>query len=663
MNGQNDTVLQEILNLRAQIEYHRKKYYEEDAPEISDFEFDRLFRRLEEMEAAHPEYHDDNSPIYRVGGSALSKFSKVEHNYPLKSLTDVFSYDELRAYIEGLKASYGKLEYSVEPKIDGLSVALVYRDGQFRSGATRGDGSVGEDVSGNLRTVRTIPLTIPYSGDLEVRGEIYMPRSSFEMLNTQREQDGEPLFANPRNAAAGSLRQLDPKVTSKRNLDIFVFNLQGSDKEFTTHSETLQFLEELGFHVLKRSVCSTVEEILLCIDEIGREREGLPYDIDGVVIKVNDLQKRIEIGEGTSVPKWAVAYKFPPERKETLLLDIAVQVGRTGVLTPNAVLEPIRLAGTTVSRATLHNIDFIHEKDVRIGDTVYVQKAGDIIPEVDGVNFAKRPIVTQVYELPKFCPSCGEPTVRFEGEARTLCTNPGCPAQLLRSIEHFASKSAMDIAGMGPAVVRALVVAGKIKTVADIFYLEAADVAALDRMGEKSAENLITAIEKAKGAGLDRVITGLGIPNIGEKAAKSLAKTFGSIEALMSASAESILQIPDFGEIMAESIVNYFAHPQSKSLIDALAESGVLLVCEQESREGELPFSGMTFVLTGTLPTMKRADAEALIEANGGKTSGSVSKKTTYVLAGEEAGSKLDKANALGIPVISEDDLLSMLQK
>lgn len=654
-------VKERILQLRREIEYHRQRYYTDDAPEITDFAFDALFRELQELEASHPEYYDENSPVYRVGGEAQDKFEKITHAHPLKSLTDVFSYEELRNFLQGLEREFGPLEYSVEPKIDGLSAALVYRDGRFQYGATRGNGFVGENVSSNLRTIRSLPLTIPYNGYLEVRGEIYMPRFSFDELNMEREQAGEPLFANPRNAAAGSLRQLDPKITAKRNLNIFVFNMQGCDKSFSTHGETLEFIQSCGFPILKYHISHTAEDIIFHIEEIGRKREELPYDIDGVVIKVNSLAEREKIGEGTSVPKWAVAYKFPPEKKETRLIDIAVQVGRTGVLTPNAVLEPIRLAGTNVSRATLHNIDNIHEKDIRIGDTVYVQKAGDIIPEITGVNLSKRPISTVIYEFPKNCPSCGEPVVRFEGEARTLCTNPSCPAQLLRSIEHFASKGAMNILGMGPSVIASLVDAGLIGGIADLYRLRREDVQALEGKGEKSAENLIRSIENSKTAGPARVLFGLGIPNIGEKAAKALADRFGDIHKLFTADAETITAIPDFGGIMAESVVNYFSHPQTGLLIDSLEECGVILTGETSVQGQKQPLAGKIFVLTGTLPTLKRSEAQALIEKAGGKVTSSVSKNTSYLLAGDAAGSKLDKAKELGIPQISEEEFLGML--
>lgn len=650
--------LEKIRFLRQQVEYHRRKYYLEDAPEISDAEFDRMYRELEELEKAHPEFHDENSPIYRVGGVALDKFQKHIHTVPLKSLSDVFSFGELEEFLSRT-AECG--DYTVEKKIDGLSVALIYKDGRFVSGATRGDGAVGEDVSGNLRTIASIPMTIPYTGYLEVRGEVYMPKASFEKLNAQRENAGEPLFANPRNAAAGSLRQLDPKVTAKRNLDILVFNLQKCDRSFETHAQTLDFISSCGFHVLDYRVAQNKEEVEEEIEAIGRERQGLSFDIDGAVVKINDLAMREKIGEGTNVPKWAVAYKFPPEQKPTKLLSIEVQVGRTGVLTPAANLVPVNLAGSTVSRATLHNIDNIREKDIRVGDTVVIQKAGDIIPEVvcsvkDETHFAR-----PVYEMPAVCPSCGEKVIRIEGEAKTMCTNSACPAQRQRSIEHFASKDAMNIEGLGPAAVKALLDSRLISTISDLYTLEEGQLISLERMGKKSAENLLSSIEKSKEAGLARLIYALGIPNVGEKAGKALAKVYGDIERLFCATKEEISAIEDFGAVTAECVVSYFSHPQTRMLIEGLKKAGVKTKEELVEKGGA--FEGKTFVLTGTLPTLKRAQAGALIEQLGGKTSSSVSKFTDYVLAGEEAGSKLTKAQSLNIPIIDEETFLEMIEK
>ncbi len=650
--------LEKIRFLRQQVEYHRRKYYLEDAPEISDAEFDRMYRELEELEKAHPEFHDENSPIYRVGGMALDKFQKHIHTVPLKSLSDVFSFGELEEF---LSRTAGCGNYTVEKKIDGLSVALIYKDGRFVSGATRGDGAVGEDVSGNLRTIASIPMTIPYTGYLEVRGEVYMPKASFEKLNAQREKAGEPLFANPRNAAAGSLRQLNPKVTAKRNLDILVFNLQKCDRSFETHAQTLDFISSCGFHVLDYRVAQNKEEVEEEIEAIGRERQGLSFDIDGAVVKINDLAMREKIGEGTNVPKWAVAYKFPPEQKPTKLLSIEVQVGRTGVLTPAANLVPVNLAGSTVSRATLHNIDNIREKDIRVGDTVVIQKAGDIIPEVvcsvkDEAHFAR-----PVYEMPAVCPSCGEKVIRIEGEAKTMCTNSACPAQRQRSIEHFASKDAMNIEGLGPAAVKALLDSRLISTISDLYTLEEGQLISLERMGKKSAENLLSSIEKSKEAGLARLIYALGIPNVGEKAGKALAKVYGDIERLFCATKEEISAIEDFGAVTGYCVVSYFSNPLTRLLIKALQKAGVNTKEEPVEKGGA--FEGKTFVLTGTLPTLKRAQAGALIEQLGGKTSSSVSKLTDYVLAGEEAGSKLTKAQSLNIPIIDEETFLEMIEK
>ena len=649
--------LEKIRFLRQQVEYHRRKYYLEDAPEISDAEFDRMYRELEELEKAHPEFHDENSPIYRVGGVALDKFQKHIHTVPLKSLSDVFSFGELEEFLSRT-AECG--DYTVEKKIDGLSVALIYKDGRFVSGATRGDGAVGEDVSGNLRTIASIPMTIPYTGYLEVRGEVYMPKASFEKLNAQRENAGEPLFANPRNAAAGSLRQLDPKVTAKRNLDILVFNLQKCDRSFETHAQTLDFISSCGFHVLDYRVAQNKEEVEEEIEAIGRERQGLSFDIDGAVVKINDLAMREKIGEGTNVPKWAVAYKFPPEQKPTKLLSIEVQVGRTGVLTPAANLVPVNLAGSTVSRATLHNIDNIREKDIRVGDTVVIQKAGDIIPEVvcsvkDETHFAR-----PVYEMPAVCPSCGEKVIRIEGEAKTMCTNSACPAQRQRSIEHFASKDAMNIEGLGPAAVKALLDSRLISTISDLYTLEEGQLISLERMGKKSAENLLSSIEKSKEAGLARLIYALGIPNVGEKAGKALAKVYGDIERLFCATKEEISAIEDFGAVTAECVVSYFSHPQTRMLIEGLKKAGVKTKEEPVEKGGA--FEGKTFVLTGTLTRFERKTAENEIVLRGGKASGSVSKKTTYVVAGEAAGSKLTKAQQLGVPVLTEDEFAELLK-
>ena len=654
-------VKERIEFLRKELQRHSILYYVYDAPEISDFEYDAMFDELKKLEEAHPEYDSPTSPTKRVGGAVLDKFEKVTHRNRMGSLDDVFSYDAVSDFVRDMKV-YGDLTFSVEPKIDGLSVCLHYENGVFTQGATRGDGSVGENVTENLKTIGSIPLRL--TGEpplLEVRGEVYMPKKSFIELNELREINGEALFANPRNAAAGSLRQLDSKITAERKLDIFIFNVQEADGlTFETHTGSLEQMSRLGFRVIPYiREARDADEIIEHIKKIGELRQDLPFDIDGVVIKVNELDMRPRIGENTGRPKWAVAYKFPPEAKLTKLTDITVQVGRTGVLTPLAVLEPVRLAGTTVRAATLHNIDFINSKDIRIGDTVEVSKAGDIIPEVRRVELSKRPAGTAPYKMPEFCPSCGEPVVR-DDEAAVRCTNSACPAQLERNLVHFASRDAMNIDGMGPAVVKAFIDGGLINDAADIYKLKKEDIAPLERMGDKSAENLITAIENSKKAGLDRLIYALGIRNIGQKAASALAAEFGNIDALFEADVERLSAIPDFGEITALSVVNFFSHPQSKKLIDELKAAGV--ATEYEKKATSDKFTGLTFVLTGTLPTMTREQAEAMITERGGKASSSVSKNTSYVLAGEKAGSKLTKAQALGVRIIGEEEFLLMCE-
>lgn len=655
-------VKERIELLRSQLNHHAIKYYVYDQPEISDFEYDAMFDELKKLEEEHPEYDSPTSPTKRVGGMVLEKFEKVTHRNRMGSLDDIFDFDAVRDFVNDMR-SKGAESFSVEPKIDGLSVCLHYENGVFTQGATRGDGLVGENVTENLKTVGSIPLHLTSPLPLlEVRGEVYMPKKSFEALNEERELTGEALFANPRNAAAGSLRQLDSSITAKRRLDIFVFNVQEIDGvDYATHTASLEAMSALGFRVIPFiKEAHTADEVIDHINAIGEKRAGLPYDIDGVVIKVNRLSLRPLIGENSGRPKWAVAYKFPPEAKLTKLTDITVQVGRTGVLTPLAVLEPVRLAGTTVRAATLHNIDFIKLKDIRIGDTVEVSKAGDIIPEVRRVELSKRPADSVPYEMPLFCPSCGEPVVR-DDEAAVRCTNSSCPAQLQRNLIHFASRDAMNIEGLGPAIVSLLIENGLVSNPADIYKLTAKDVSGLDRMGEKSAENLIAAIENSKKAGLDRLIYALGIRNIGSKAASSLASEYGDIEALFTATQEDLCGIQDFGEIMAECVVNYFSHPQTRRLIDELKAAGVVTKYERKTVGDK--FAGLTFVLTGTLPTMTRDQAEAMIVSLGGKASSSVSKNTSYVLAGEKAGSKLTKAQSLGVPVIDEEEFLRMCGK
>lgn len=649
-------ISERIVHLRERLEYYSRKYYIDDAPEISDAEYDRLFYELVALEAEHPEFYDPSSPTVRVGGKALDKFEKVVHTYPLKSLADVFSYEEIRAFCDRM-SKYGKVEYSVECKIDGLSVAVHYENGALVYGATRGDGLVGENVTANLKTIPTLPLKIPYEGVIELRGEVFMPRESFEALNAEKAANEEQLFANPRNAAAGSLRQLDSKVTASRKLDVFMFNLQYCDKGFDTHTDTLEFMSSLGFNVLPgRYKAENADEIISVIEKIGSKRGSLSYDIDGVVIKVNSLEMREAIGENTNTPKWAIAYKFPPEQKETTLLDITVQVGRTGVLTPTAELEPVRLAGTTVSRATLHNIDFIRERNIRIGDRVVVQKAGDIIPEI--VSCKGTPGLEE-FEMPKFCPSCGSPTIK-DDESATRCTNIACPAQLLRTLVHFASKDAMDIDGMGPAVVKLLRDNNLVSGVSDIYKLTADKIEGLERMGKKSAENLINAIEVSKGRGLARLLYALGIRQVGEKAAETISSVYTDIEMLFSVTADELCAINDVGEITARYITEFFSHESTRRTIDSLKEAGVVTTAAV-TKSTDNRFEGKTFVLTGKLPTMTRDEAEAIIKKYGGKTSGSVSKKTDYVLAGEDAGSKLTKARELDITVIDEEEFSRMI--
>ena len=648
----------EIKELREKIEYHSRKYYVEDAPEISDYEYDKMFYTLVRLEEENPEFADVNSPTRRVGGKALDKFEKITHTYPLKSLSDVFSYEELGDFVRKIKADYPDAEFSVECKIDGLSVAIHYENGELVYGATRGDGLVGELVTENIRTIGSVPLKIEYTGTLEVRGEVYMPKSSFEKVNAEREENGEALFANPRNAAAGSLRQLDSKIAASRGLDIFVFNLQYCDKNFNSHNETFDFMRENGFKVIPfAKVVSEFDEIIDTIKEIGEKRGNLPFDIDGMVIKVNSLSLREEIGEGSGTPKWAVAYKFPPEEKETELLSIDIQVGRTGVLTPIANLSPVRLAGTTVSRATLHNLDFIRERDIRVGSTVTVRKAGDIIPEIVS---AKHTEGLPMYNFPESCPACGEKVSRGE-EAAIRCTNSACPAQLRRNLVHFASKGAMDIDGFGPAVADALCDKGLVKNVADIYYLKEEDLISLERMGEKSVKNLLNAIENSKTRGLAKLLYALGIGQIGDKTADSLAQNYTDIEDFFTVSAEQLVEIDDIGDIVSKCVCDFFAHPSTRETIDRLKEAGVVTASAKKEKKDNR-FEGITFVLTGTLPTLTRSEAEKIIISHGGKTSSSVSKKTGIVLAGAEAGSKLTKAEQLGVKIIDEEEFRRLIQ-
>jgi len=653
-------IKQKIEELRRKIEYHSKKYYVEDSPEISDYEYDKMFYELVALETNYPEFYDANSPTARVGGVALDHFEKIEHNFPLKSLTDVFSFEELEKFISSITEKFGELQYSVECKIDGLSVALRYENGNLVYGATRGNGVVGEDVTSNIKTVRSIPLKIPYSGILEVRGEVYMSHKTFLKLNEQNENEGKQIFANPRNAAAGSLRQLDSKICASRELDAFIFNLQYSDKDFKTHSDSLSFISENGFATVPYlKITNNFSEIINAINEIGEMRGSLPFDIDGVVIKVNDLELRRKIGEMTNVPKWAVAYKFPPEQKSTKLLDITLQVGRTGVITPNAIMENVRLAGTNVSRATLHNIDFIKARDIMIGDSIIVQKAGDIIPEVVSVDKSKRNGSERVFVMPERCPSCNEPIIK-DNEAAYRCTNSSCPAQLLRNLIHFASKKAMNIDKLGPAILELLMNNKLVSDVSDLYSLKSEDIAPLERMGEKSAENIINSIEESKLNNLDKLLFGLGIRQVGEKAARILAEQFSDIEDYFNKNADDFSALNDIGAITAQNIVDFFAHPQTRVIIDKLKLAGVKTTYEK-SLLLKNNLDGLTFVVTGTLSGMTRDEAEDTIRKHGGKVSSSVSSKTSYLLAGEKAGSKLTKAEALGIKIIDESEFISLI--
>ncbi len=653
---------QEIEALREKLERWSYQYYVLDKPTASDYDYDMALRRLEELEGEHPELVTPDSPTQRVGGQALDKFQTVRHPVPLESLQDVFSLEELAEFGQRVAAVVEETEFDVEPKVDGLSVALEYENGVFVRGATRGDGQVGEDVTENLRTIKAIPLRLPESlPRLIVRGEVYMPKAVFHKLNAQREAAGKPLFANPRNAAAGSLRQLDPKIAAQRELSILVFNIQLAEgKAFDTHTQTLDYLKSQRFKVVPYTLRQSVDQCGQVIAQIGEDRERYDFDIDGAVVKVNSLAHRAALGSTAKFPRWAAAFKYPPEEKPTRVLDIIVQVGRTGVLTPKAVVEPVRLAGTTVQNVTLHNQDYITDKDIRIGDTVLVRKAGEIIPEVVSVLREKRPPDAQPYHLPAVCPVCGAPVERDEDGAHIRCCGAECPAQLLRTITHFASRDAMDIEGLGEAVVEALVNAGLIRTPGDLYFLRLPDVAALERMGEKSAKNLLAAIERSKGQDLSRLLYAFGVRQVGQKAGKVLARHFGSLEALERATLEELVAIPDVGEITARSLLDWLARDQSRHLMARLREAGVNT--RSELTPAGTALAGQTFVLTGELTRFTRKEATERLEALGAKVSGSVSKKTSYVVAGEAAGSKLKKANELGVPVLSEEDLVKLLE-
>ena len=652
---------EKVNKLVETLNYHSRKYYVEDNPEIDDYDYDMMQQELKSLEEQFPDLVRPDSPTQRVGGEPISIFEKVEHRVQMASLQDVFSFEQVESFINKTKDEYPDAEFCVEPKIDGLSVSLEYENGVFTRGSTRGDGFVGEDVTANLKTVKSIPLKlnepVPY---IEVRGEVYMPRSVFELLVSEQELNGEQPFKNPRNAAAGSLRQKDPKIAAKRNLDIFCFNVQQiQGKELKSHKESLDYLKSQGFKVIPEyEKLKSFEAVKNKILGIGEKRFSLSYDIDGIVIKVDDFAKREEMGSTAKTPKWAVAYKFPPEEKETKLLDIEVNVGRTGAVTPVAVFEPIILAGTSVSRATLHNQDFIDEKNISIGDIIKVRKAGDIIPEV--LSVSKSCGNNSSFKLPKVCPDCGTELIREADESAIRCPNVNCPAQIYRSIVHFASKGAMNIDGLGPAIVDTLIDNGLIHSVADLYTLNENNLLELDNFKEKSVNNLLTSIEKSKSNSLDRLIYGLGIRNIGSASAKLLCDRFGDLDSIINATAEEIAKIDGFGEIMAQSVAKAFKEPHMLEIIERLKSYGVNVFYEKKQKDNR--FEGIIFVLTGTLPTLKRTEAKEIIESYGGKASSSVSKKTDYVLAGDEAGSKLTKAENLGIKIISEDEFLDMIK-
>ena len=654
--------IEELISL---INYHNEKYYNQDSPEIEDFEYDNLMKELIKLEEENPELKRNDSPSNRVGGKPLDKFEQVVHKIPMLSLSNAYSWEDLKDFDSRVREAVGAdVEYVVEFKIDGLSVGLNYNNGIFESGATRGNGIVGENITKNLMTIKNIPLNIDEKGELTVRGEVYISKKDFEEINKIQEEQDQPLYANPRNLAAGSLRQLDSKLTAKRPLDIFIFNLEDiNSKQFKTHSESLEYLKQQGFHVSPEfKVFKTMDEIIEHIKYWTEHREDLGFGIDGMVIKVNNLAQREQMGYTAKSPRWAIAYKFPAERKETKLLDIVVEVGRTGTITPTAVLEPIRLAGTTVSRATLHNEDYINEKDIKINDTVLVQKAGDIIPQVVEVIKEKRTGEEIEFKMPEECPVCGEPTVRLEGEAAVKCINISCPAQIRRGIIHFASREAMDIDGLGESIITLLLKQDLIKDISDLYYLKKEQISVLERMGDKSATNLINAINKSKENDLWRFINGLGIKLIGTKAAKILASEFKDLDKLMNATGSELINLEEFGQTMADSVVEFFKEEKNISVIDKLKAAGVNTKLIESGNE-DIPkiFEKMKIVLTGTLPTLKRNDAKEMIEQRGGKATSSVSKSTSFVLAGEEAGSKLTKANDLGIKVIDEDKFLQLI--
>ncbi|AFK87557.1 MULTISPECIES: NAD-dependent DNA ligase LigA [Thermoanaerobacterium] len=658
------TVEDRIKELRDKLNHHNYMYYVLDKPEISDYEYDMMMRELIELEEKYPQFKTPDSPTQRVGGEPLKEFEPFTHVVPMQSLANAFSEGELRDFDRRVKASVGDVEYVVELKIDGLSVELIYENGFFTVGSTRGDGIIGENVTNNLKTIRSIPLRLKDDLNLIVRGEVFMPKASFEKLNEERELNGESFFANPRNAAAGSLRQLNPKITAKRDLDIFVFNLQRIDGiKLQTHAEALEFLKYQGFKVSPHiKVCKNIDEVIEDINYIRDIRDSLPYETDGAVVKVNDLSKREILGSTAKDPRWAIAFKYPAERQKTKVKDIVVQVGRTGALTPTAILEPVKIAGSIVSRATLHNEDYIKEKDIRIGDTVIIQKAGEIIPEVVSVVVEERDGSEKFFIMPEVCPECGAATVRLPGESVTKCTGLNCPAKLKRGIIHFASKDAMDIDGLGPAVIGQLLDNHLIHNISDLYYLKYDDLLKLDRMGDKSAKNLINAIEESKGRDLDRLIFGLGIDLIGSKAAGILASHFKTMESLEKATFEELTEIEEIGPKMADSVVAFFKEKQNLNIIDRLKAAGVNMRKKDAINVND-DFEGLTFVLTGTLEKYTRDEAKKLIEERGGKVTGSVSKKTDYVVVGIDPGSKLSKAQELGIKILNEEEFENMLKQ
>ncbi len=663
IDTKNNNVKEEIEKLRKEIEYHNKLYYEQDEPEISDYEYDKLTQRLKKLEKEHPELIVKSSPTQKIGGKTKNIFTQVVHDVQMQSLQDVFSLEEVEEFVDKVKEEYkDQTRFCVETKIDGLSVSLEYVDGVLVRGSTRGDGFVGEDVTQNIKMIKDIPQRLSSNDTIEVRGEVYLPRKEFEKINEELIANNKQQLSNPRNAAAGTLRQLDSELVKKRNLSIFVFNVQ-KGKSFSSHYESLDYLNKLGIKTIAvRYLCSTKEEVINAIKKIGNMRDELEYDIDGAVVKVDNLLIRQEMGQTVKVPKWAVAYKYPPEQKETKVLDIALQVGRTGQVTPVVILEPVRVAGSIISKTTLHNFDFMREKDIRIGDTVIIQKAGDVIPEVDRVLKEKRDGTQKEFEIPKVCPVCGEELEKEESEVALRCTNSECPAQIYRSITHFVSRDCMDISGMGEAIVDALIDKNLLKDVADIYSLKFEDFMSLEGFKEKSSQNLVDAVEKSKSNSLDKLLFGLGIRHIGKRAAKILSENFDDIYKVKEASVEQLNSLEDFGNIMAESVYEFFRKPQTNIIIEKLDKAGVNLKGNKKQKKSEI-LLGKTVCVTGSFDNYSRNDIVSMIEENSGKASSSVSKKTSFLIAGESAGSKLNKANELGIEVLSIDDFIKMIEE